>query len=111
MNGVLGAAVMSGFKGDAVVNDGAKDERRNQELQDSVNAVFHGVVWVVGWPDRSGWVNGSGYLGGVNPEKWVVVIRDLDALSTVNVIPLHTNGQRSMGLDAGQTGASQRLSN
>lgn len=101
MNGVLGAAVVSGFECDAVVDDGAKDERRNQELQDSVNAIFHGVVWVVGWPDRSGWVNGSDYSSGVNPEKWVVAIRDLDPLPTVSVIPPHTNGQRSMGLDAG----------
>ena len=64
---MLSTAVVSGFKSEAVVNDGAEDERRNQYLQDRVDAIFHGVVWDVGWPDRSGWVNGSGYLAGVNP--------------------------------------------
>ena len=85
---MLRTAVVGGFKGDAIVNDGAEDQARDQDLQDPVNAIFHGVVWDVGWPDRSGWVNGSDYLGGVNPEKWVVVIRDLDPLPTVSVIPL-----------------------
>ena len=58
---------MSGFKSQAVVNDGGEQEGGDQELQDPADAIFHGVVWVVGWPDRSGCVNGSGYLGGVNP--------------------------------------------
>lgn len=49
------------------MNDGAEDKARDQDLQDPAEAIVHGVVWVVGWPDRSGWVNGSGYLGGVNP--------------------------------------------
>lgn len=49
------------------MNDGAEDQARDQDLQDSEGLIFHGVVWVVGWPDRSGWVNGSDYLGGVNP--------------------------------------------
>lgn len=79
--------MLSGFKGEAVVNDEGENHCRNQQLQRSVNGVFHVVVWGVGWPDRSGWVNGSDYLGGVNPKKWVVAIRDLDPLPTVSVIP------------------------
>jgi len=63
----LCTAVMSGFKSQAVVNDGGEQQGGDQELQDPADAIFHGVVWVVGWPDRSGWVNGSGYLDGVNP--------------------------------------------
>ena len=64
---MLSAAVVGGFKGEAVVNNEGKDRCRNQELQGAVNGVFHALVWVVGWPSRLGWVNGSGYLGGVNP--------------------------------------------
>lgn len=59
--------MFSGFKGEAVVNDEGKDCCRNEQLQRAVEGVFHVVVWVVGWPSRLGWVNGSGYLGGVNP--------------------------------------------
>lgn len=59
--------MVSGFKSEAIVNDGAEDEARDEDLQHPVSAIFHGVVWVVGWPDRSGWVNGSDYSGGVNP--------------------------------------------
>ena len=64
---MLGAAVLGGFKGQAVVDDGGKDDCRDDDLQCVDKAVFHAVVWVVGWPSRLGWVNGSGYLGGVNP--------------------------------------------
>ena len=64
---MLSAAVVGGFKGEAVVNDGAEDQARDEDLQHPVSAFFHGVMWVIGWPSRLGWVNGSGYLGGVNP--------------------------------------------
>jgi len=63
---VLSAAVVSGFKSEAIVNDGAEDEARDQDLQDPAEAIVHVVVWVVGWPSRLGWVNGSDYSGGVN---------------------------------------------
>jgi len=45
---VLSAAVVSGFKSEAIVNDGAEDEARDEDLQHPVSAIFHGVVWVVG---------------------------------------------------------------
>lgn len=64
---MLSAAVFGGFKGEAVVNDDAEDCCRQYKQQQVVNGVFHVVVWVVGWPSRLGWVNGSGYSGGVNP--------------------------------------------
>ena len=64
---MLSTAVVSGFKSEAVVNDGCEQQGGDQKLQDPTDAIFHGVAWVVGWPDRSGWVNGSGYLAGVNP--------------------------------------------
>lgn len=63
----LGPAVLSGLKGQAIVNDGGKNKGRDQKLQDPIDVIFHGVVWVVGWPGRPGWVNGSDYSGGVNP--------------------------------------------
>jgi hypothetical protein len=45
---VLSAAVMSGFKGEAIVNDGSEEKGRDQELQDPKEAIFHVVVWVFG---------------------------------------------------------------
>ena len=45
---MLRTAVVGGFKGDAIVNDGAEDQARDQDLQDPAEAIFHGVVWVVG---------------------------------------------------------------
>jgi len=67
LRGGLSAAVMCGLHGQTIVKDGSKDGDRNQELQDAVEAEFHGVVWVVGWPGRPGCVDGSGYFSGVNP--------------------------------------------
>lgn len=78
---------MSGAEGEAVVNDDAKDCCRKDEQQQVVDVVFHAVVWVVGWPGRPGCVNGSGYLGGVNPENRAVAICDMDTAPSVNVLP------------------------
>jgi hypothetical protein len=78
---------MSGFKGEAIVDDGGEKKGRDQELQDPKEAIVHVVVWVFGRPDRSGWVNGSDYLGGVNPEISAVAILDLDTPPSVNVLP------------------------
>ena len=79
--------MVGGFKGEAVVNDGGEQGCRDEELQRVKCSFFHAVVWVVGWPSRLGWVNGSGYLGGVNPQKRLVAIRDLDTPPSVNVLP------------------------
>ena len=84
---MLSAAVVSGFECQSVVNDDAEDCCRQDKQQQVVNGVFHGVVWVVGWPGRPGCVNGSGYLGGVNPENSAVAICDVDTASSVNVLP------------------------
>jgi len=45
---VLSAAVMSGLKGEAIVNDGAEDESGKEDVEYPVDAFFHAVVWVVG---------------------------------------------------------------
>ena len=45
---LLGAAVLRGLKCQAIVDDGGEDQNRKGESKGSENAVFHGVVWVVG---------------------------------------------------------------
>ena len=55
-----GFAVMCRLEGQAVVEDGGKTDGRDQEQNGVGDKVFHGFVWCVAGPDRSGWVNGSG---------------------------------------------------
>lgn len=45
---VLRTAVLCGGEGQAIVNDGGEDQSRKGEGNGSEDAVFHGVVWVVG---------------------------------------------------------------
>lgn len=44
-DGGLSTAVMSGFKGQAIVNDEGKDRCRDKEGQRVADGVFHGLVW------------------------------------------------------------------
>lgn len=83
---LLSAAVMSGAKGEAIVNDGGEDQNRNGEGNGSEDAVFHGVVWVVGYPDRSGQANSNEAASENNLKKWVVAILDAVATPSVNVL-------------------------
>lgn len=51
---MLSAAVVRSFKGEAIVDDGGKNDCRDDDLQCVDEASFHVVVWVVGWPGRPG---------------------------------------------------------
>jgi hypothetical protein len=51
---LLGSAVLCGLKGEAINENGGKNGDRQQKRKDAANAVFHGVVWCVGWPGRPG---------------------------------------------------------
>lgn len=44
-DGGLSAAVVSGFEGQAIVNDECKDRCRDKEGQRIADGVFHGLVW------------------------------------------------------------------
>ena len=44
-DGGLSAAVVSGFQGQAIVNNESKDRCRNKERQRVADGVFHGLVW------------------------------------------------------------------
>lgn len=44
-DGGLSTAVMSGFEGQAIVNDEGKDRCRDKEGQRVADSVFHGLVW------------------------------------------------------------------
>ena len=68
------------------MDDGGKGEGGDQEENCVGDKVFHGSVWCEAGPDRSGWANGSQHSQGVNPLFRQVVILDLDALPTVNVV-------------------------
>ena len=83
---LLCAAVLCGLKCQTIVNDGGKDQNRNGEGNGSEDAVFHGVVWVVGYPDRSGQANGNEAASENNLKKWVVAILDAVATPSVNVL-------------------------
>lgn len=44
-DGGLSTAVVSGFKGQAIVNDEGKNRRRDKEGQRIAESVFQGLVW------------------------------------------------------------------
>jgi len=98
---VLRTAVLCGGEGQAIVNDGGEDQNRKGEGNGSEDAVFHGVVWVVGYPDRSGQANSNEAASEGNLKKSVVAILDAIAAPSVDVLcanPMDTEAWEWMQL-------------
>lgn len=84
---MLSAAVGSGLAGETIGDDGSKDCDRNQKRKNAADSLGHGCnVVVIGWPDRSGCVNSTEAASGCKGKNRLVVIVDLDAASSVDVL-------------------------
>lgn len=68
------------------MNNGGEDQNRNGEGNGPEDAVFHGAVWVVGYPDRSGQANGNEAASENKLKKRLVAILDPFASGSVNVL-------------------------